>query len=90
MIGEHLKNLARGNVVAAQPVSEDDRQVLPLCEFSLAFGGGGGSGEHLETDDPSGSSGKGIGGGVGGSAKATPVAVIIADGDDISIKTFGR
>ena len=45
-------------------------------------------GEELKDDEHQ--NGKGIGGGVGGGAKATPVAVVVADGDNVRIETFGK
>lgn len=88
LVGERLKSLAQGNVVATEPLSVGDRHVLALCELSLNFGGGGGAGEELPNDDAR--NGKGIGGGVGGGAKAAPVAVIVADGSDVRIETFRK
>ena len=90
MLGEQLKKRAGGNVVVANPISDGERHVLPLCELSIAFGGGGGSGESLDDKGQQTGQGKGRGGGVGGSAKATPVAVIVADEHGISIKTLGK
>jgi uncharacterized spore protein YtfJ len=88
LIGERLKSLAQGNVVATEPLSVGDRHVLALCELTLSIGGGGGIGEELMNDEHQ--NGKGIGGGVGGGAKATPVAVVVADGDNVRIETFGK
>jgi uncharacterized spore protein YtfJ len=87
LLGERLKTLAQGNVVATEPISVGDRHVLALCELSLRIGGGGGAGEELSQGEQQ--NGKGTGGGVGGGAKATPVAVVVADGDNIRIETFG-
>jgi uncharacterized spore protein YtfJ len=88
LIGERLKSLAQGNVVATEPLSVGDRHVLALCELTLSIGGGGGTGEELRNDEHQ--NGKGIGGGVGGGAKATPVAVVVADGNNVRIETFGK
>lgn len=88
LIGERLKSLAQGNVVATEPLSAGDRHVLALCELTLSIGGGGGIGEELRDDEHQ--NGKGIGGGVGGGAKATPVAVVVADGDNVRIETFDK
>lgn len=88
LIGERLKTLAQSNAVVSKPLSVGDRHVLPLCELSLTFGGGGGTNEGLSDTDQQ--NGQGTGGGVGGSAKATPVAVVIVDGRDVRIETFGK
>lgn len=81
VIGGRLKKLAQSNAVVSQPVSFNDRHVLPLCELSMAFGGGGGSGEDN-------GNGQGTGCGTGGSAKATPVAVVVVDGDQVRIESL--
>ena len=88
LVGDRLKSLAQGNIVATEPISVGDRHVLALCELTLSFGGGGGTGEELRNGERQ--NGKGIGGGVGGGAKATPVAVVVADGDNVRIETFGK
>lgn len=88
LVGERLKSLAQGNLVATEPISVGDRHVLALCELTLSFGGGGGTGEELRNGEHQ--KGKGIGSGVGGAAKATPVAVVVADGDNVHIETFGK
>lgn len=88
LIGERLKALAQKNVVVSKPVSLGTRHVLTLCELRLSFGGGGGSGEGEGADAAQG--GQGTGGGAGGSAKATPVAVIVADGRDVRIAPIGH
>ena len=88
LVGERLKSLAQGNIVATEPLSVGDRHVLALCELTLSFGGGGGTGEELRNGEHQ--NGKGIGGGVGGGAKATPVAVVVADGGNVRIETFGK
>ena len=85
-----LKDLAKDNAVTATPISDGDRHVLPLCELSFNFGGGGGIGESLEQDDSSKKPSKGSGSGVGGGARAVPVAVVVADKNGVSIKTFGK
>ena len=88
LLGERLKSLAQGNVVATEPISVGDRHVLALCELTLSIGGGGGAGEELGNGEHQ--NGKGTGGGVGGGAKATPVAVVVADGDNVRIETFSK
>ena len=88
LIGERLKTLAESNAVVSKPISVGDRHVLPLCELSLGFGGGGGTSEGLVEDEQK--NGQGAGSGVGGTAKATPVAVVVADAQGVRIETFGK
>lgn len=88
LVGERLKTLAKGNVVASKPISVGDRHVLPLCELGLTFGGGGGTSEGLESIDQE--NGQGTGSGAGGSAKVVPVAVVVVEGNDVRIETFDK
>lgn len=88
MLGERLTSMAKGSVVATEPISVGDHHVLALCELSLSLGGGGGTGEELKNGDHP--KGEGIGGGVGGGAKAIPVAVVVADGDNVRIETLDK
>ncbi len=88
MISERLKKMARSNAVVTQPVSFGDRHVLPMCELKLGFVGGGGTGEDKGGGEQSG--GQGTGGVAGGSAKATPIAVIVVDGQNVRIESLGK
>ncbi len=64
------------------------RHAIPLVELSLGLGGGGAGGEGA--DPKSGVGGKGLGGAAGGGAKATPVAVVIIDGNNVSVQPLGH
>jgi uncharacterized spore protein YtfJ len=86
MIGERLKKLAQSNAVVAKPISFGDRHVLPLCELKMGFGGGGGTGEDAGGGEQA--NGQGTGGGTAGSAKATPVAVVVVDGNQVRIESL--
>ncbi|EFK05242.1 sporulation protein YtfJ [delta proteobacterium NaphS2] len=88
MIRDRLKKLAQSNAVVSRPISVGDRHVLPLCELSMGFGGGGGTGE--DTADKEQNKGQGTGGGTAGTAKATPIAVIVVDGNQVRIETLGK
>jgi len=83
LLGERLKSVASGNAVVAKPVSVGDRHIVPLCELGLGFGGGGGSGGG-------GKQGKGAGAGAGGGAKASPIAVLVIEGDKVRLEKIGR
>ena len=80
--------MAQSNAVVTQPVSFGDRHVLPMCELKLGFAGGGGTGEDKGGGEQSG--GQGTGGVAGGSAKATPIAVIVVDGQNVRIESLGK
>ncbi len=88
LMGERLKKMARNNAVVSKPISFGDRHVLPLCELSLAFGGGGGTGEEAGTGEQSG--GQGTGSATVGGARATPVVVIVVDGRNVRIESLGN
>ena len=86
-ISERLTALARGNAVVAKPLSVGDRHIVPLCELSLAFGGGGGGGEGPESGPEAGG---GTGGLSGGAAKASPVAILVVDDGKVRLERVGR
>ncbi len=86
-VSERLTRLARGNAVVAKPLSVGDRHIVPLCELSLAFGGGGGGGEGTEGGAEAGG---GTGGLSGGAAKASPVAILVVDDGKVRLERVGR
>lgn len=88
MISERLKKIAQSNAVVTKPVSFGDHHVLPMCELKLGFAGGGATGEDRGGGEQSG--GQGTGGVAGGSAKATPIAVIVVDGQNVRIESLGK
>jgi uncharacterized spore protein YtfJ len=88
LLGERLTSLAKGSVVATEPISVGDRHVLALCELSLGVGAGGGSGQDQNNGEQP--KGEGTGGGSGGGAKATPVAVVVVDNGNVRIETFDK
>ncbi len=68
------------------PTHIEDRHAVPLCEITLAFGGGAGTGGGSleERIKPSGARGQGA----GGAAKTRPVAVLIIDGDAVRLEAL--
>lgn len=69
------------DAVASRPMSVGNQHLLVLSELSFGFGAGGGQGEgHGEEH------GKGAGLGAGGGAKASPVAVVVAQGDEVRLE----
>ena len=81
----HMEKMVRANAVVGRAVSVGDRHAIPLCELSLAFGGGGGSGELPGSKDQQ----KGQGGGAGGGAKAAPIAVLVVDNGKARLERVG-
>ena len=87
LLSDRLKKAASANAVVAKPVSVGDRHIVPLCELSLSFGGGGGDAEGSAKGRETG---KGTGAGAGGGAKASPVAVLVVEGNDVRLEKIGR
>lgn len=87
-VAPRLEALIKSNAVVGRTISVDGRHVIPLVELSLGLGGGGAGGEG--TDPSSGSSGKGEGGAAGGGAKASPVAVLIVENDQVQLTSLGH
>ena len=87
LLAERLKTVAAGNAVVAKPVSVGDRHVVPLCELGLSFGGAGAGGEGKAKD---GQGGTGMGAVAAGGAKASPIAVLVIDGNDVRLEKIGR
>ncbi len=82
-VGEELGGVAHGDAVIGSPLKLGDATVYPISLVSLGLGGGGGEGE-----ESSGESGKGQGGaghGAGGGVKARPVAVLVFQGDQVTV-----
>ncbi len=87
-LNKNLAKLAEDNAVVGKAVSVGDRHVVPLCEITLAFGGGAGTGEGSleERIKPSGARGQGA----GGAAKTKPVAVLVIDGTKVRLEPLGE
>lgn len=86
-VGEELGGVANGDAVVGSPLKLGDATVYPISLVSLGLGGGGGQGEE------SGDGGKaqaGSGQGGGGGVKARPVAVLVFQGDDVSVLPIPR
>ena len=45
IVGE-LKNVARSQTVVGDPITVEQKTVIPVVKISLGFGAGGGQGEH--------------------------------------------
>jgi uncharacterized spore protein YtfJ len=87
-VAPKLEALVKSNAVVGDTITVGNRHAIPLVELSLSLGGGGGGGEG---DDPeTGIHGEGFGGAAGGGAKATPVAVLVIEGNDVRINPLGH
>jgi uncharacterized spore protein YtfJ len=76
IIGE-LKAIASTKTVVGEPLSLDNKMVVPVSRIMVGFGVGGGEGE--ETDKRGGFAGGGAGG-----ARIDPIGFIIIDEEKIS------
>ncbi len=76
IVGE-LKNIATSQTVVGEPITVNEKTVIPVVKISLGFGAGGGQGVKGEQS--------GFGGGGGGAAKIEPSAFIIMDEKKISL-----
>lgn len=89
VLGRHFDKLAQKNAVVAKPISIGNRHVVPLCEVRVAFGGGGGQGETVTEVDGDETAQSDVGGGAGGSAKTTPVAVLVVSNGKVRVDRVG-
>ncbi|MCP4703017.1 MAG: sporulation protein [candidate division Zixibacteria bacterium] len=76
IVGE-LKNIATSQTVVGDPITVNEKTVVPVVKISVGFGAGGGQGAKGDQS--------GFGGGGGGAAKIEPSAFIIMDQKKISL-----
>lgn len=76
IVGE-LKNVATSQTVVGDPITVNEKTVIPVVKISVGFGAGGGQGSKGDQS--------GFGGGGGGAAKIEPSAFIIMDEKKISL-----
>jgi uncharacterized spore protein YtfJ len=82
-VGEELGGVAQGDAVVGSPVKLGSATVYPISLISLGLGAGGGEGEEVPSDKGKAQAGTGQGG--GGGVKARPVAVLVFQGDEVSV-----
>ena len=87
-ITARLMKLAKESAVVSQPISVDNRYIVPLCRLGLGYGGGGGGGEQYRSgsNDAAVSSGSGMG--AGGGAGVKPLAVLVVDGENVRMESL--
>lgn len=76
IIGE-VKHLARTETIVGEPVTFDNRKLVPVSRICVGFGVGGGEGSSPKQ-------GEGFGGGGGGGVRVEPVGFIVIAEDGIS------
>ncbi len=87
-VGEELGGVAQGDAVVGSPVKLGTATVYPISLISLGLGGGGGQGEEASSDGGKSEAGAGQGG--GGGVKARPVAVLVFQGEEVSVLPLPR
>jgi len=87
-VGDELGGVAHGDAVVGSPVKLGTATVYPISLVSLGLGGGGGEGEEAANEKGKAQSGTGQGG--GGGVKARPVAVLVFQGDEVSVLQIPR
>ena len=76
IIGE-LKAIASTKTVVGDPLTLDDKMVVPVSRIMVGFGVGGGEAEEVKKRG-------GFAGGGAGGARVDPIGFIIIDGEKIS------
>ena len=78
---EEIEKVLTARTVVGEPITIEDRILIPLISVGFGFGAGGGSGKGEAKQK-----GEGEGGGTGGGAGVKPVAVIIIDKEGVRIE----
>ena len=78
---EEIEKVLTTRTVVGEPITIEDRTLIPLISVGFGFGAGGGSGKAEAKQK-----GEGEGGGTGGGAGVKPVAIIIIDKEGVRIE----
>ncbi len=78
---EEIEKVLTTRTVVGEPITIDDKTLVPLISVGFGFGAGGGSGKGEAKQK-----GEGAGGGTGGGAWVKPIAVIIIDKEGVRIE----
>ena len=78
---EEIEKVLTTRTVVGEPITIDDKTLVPLISVGFGFGAGGGSGKGEAKQK-----GEGTGGGTGGGAWVKPIAVIIIDKEGVRIE----
>ena len=78
---EEIEKVLTTRTVVGEPITIEDRTLIPLISVGFGFGAGGGSGKGEAKQK-----GEGAGGGTGGGAWVKPIAVIIIDKEGVRIE----
>lgn len=78
---EEIEKVLTTRTVVGEPITIEDKTLVPLISVGFGFGAGGGSGKGEAKQK-----GEGAGGGTGGGAWVKPIAVIIIDKEGVRIE----
>jgi len=78
---EEIEKVLTTRTVVGEPITIEDKTLIPLISVGFGFGAGGGSGKGEAKQK-----GEGAGGGTGGGAWVKPIAVIILDKEAVRIE----
>ncbi len=80
---EEIEKVLSTKTVVGEPITIEDKTLIPLVCIGFGFGAGGGSGKGEAKQK-----GEGTGGGAGGGAFIKPVAVVIIDKEGVRIESI--
>jgi len=75
---DELKTVARTETIIGDPITIEEKTIIPVCKITLGFGAGGGTGGAKDK-------GEGLGSGGGGGVCVYPAAFIVIKGDQVSL-----
>jgi len=78
---EEIEKVLTTRTIVGEPITIEDKTLIPLISVGFGFGAGGASGKGEAKQK-----GEGAGGGTGGGAWIRPVAVIIIDKEGVRIE----
>ena len=82
---EEIEKVLTARTVVGEPITIEDKTLVPLISIGFGFGAGGGSGKGEAKQK-----GEGEGGGTGGGAWVRPIAVIVIDKEGVRIEPIKR
>ncbi len=82
---EEIEKVLTTRTVVGEPITIEDKTLIPLISIGFGFGAGGGSGKGESKQK-----GEGEGGGTGGGAWVRPIAVVIIDKDGVRVEPIRR
>jgi len=78
---EEIEKVLTTRTVVGDPITIEDKTLIPLISIGFGFGAGGGSGKGEAKQK-----GEGTGGGTGGGAWVRPCAVVIIDKEGVRVE----